>query len=48
MLPALSRVERLGWEVELLGLTPGDHVVGLHDGSFSRELWQGPGPVVRL
>jgi error-prone DNA polymerase len=29
-LPALGRAERLGWEVELLRLTPGDHVVGLH------------------
>jgi error-prone DNA polymerase len=29
-LPALGQAERLGWEVELLGLTPGDHVVGLY------------------
>jgi len=29
-LPALGRAERLGWEVELLGLTPGDHVMGLY------------------
>jgi error-prone DNA polymerase len=29
-LPALGRAERLGWELELLGLTPGDHVVGLY------------------
>jgi error-prone DNA polymerase len=28
-LPALSRGERLGWEYELLGTTPGDHVMGL-------------------
>jgi len=29
-LPALGRAERLAWEVELLGLTPGDHVMGLY------------------
>jgi error-prone DNA polymerase len=37
-LPALSRAERLGWEVELLGLTPGDHVMGLY-----REVLQAQG-----
>jgi error-prone DNA polymerase len=26
----VGRAERLGWEVELLGLTPGDHVGGLY------------------
>jgi error-prone DNA polymerase len=30
MLPALGRAERLAWEVELLGLTPGDHLMGLY------------------
>jgi error-prone DNA polymerase len=29
-LPALGRAERLGWEMDLLGLTPGDHVVSLY------------------
>jgi len=29
-LPTLGQVERLGWEYELLGMTPGDHVVGLY------------------
>jgi error-prone DNA polymerase len=29
-LPTLSRAERLGWEYELLGMTPGDHVMGLY------------------
>ena len=29
-LPALGQAERLGWEVELLGMTPGDHVMGLY------------------
>jgi len=37
-LPALGRAERLGWEVELLGLTPGDHVIGLY-----REVLQAQG-----
>ena len=38
-LPALGRAERLRWEIELLGLTPGDHVVGLHHDSLSRDVW---------
>ena len=29
-LPVLSRRERLGWEYELLGLAPGDHVMRLY------------------
>jgi error-prone DNA polymerase len=29
-LPALDRAERLAWEYELLGLAPGDHVMGLY------------------
>ncbi len=29
-LPTLSRKERLGWEYELLGLAPGDHVMRLY------------------
>jgi error-prone DNA polymerase len=29
-LPALGRAERLAWEMELLGLTPGDHVMDLY------------------
>lgn len=29
-LPALSAGEKLGWEYELLGLAPGDHVMRLH------------------
>jgi len=29
-LPVLSEAERLGWEYELLGLAPGDHVMRLH------------------
>ena len=37
-LPALGRAERLGWEVELLGLTPGDHVMDLY-----REALRGQG-----
>ena len=28
-LPALSHKEKLGWEYELLGLAPGDHVMSL-------------------
>ena len=29
-LPVLERAERLAWEYELLGLAPGDHVMGLY------------------
>ena len=29
-LPILSRTERLSWEYELLGMTPGDHVMELY------------------
>ncbi|UCC64842.1 MAG: error-prone DNA polymerase [Anaerolineae bacterium] len=29
-LPILSKAERLGWEYELLGMTPGDHVMALY------------------
>jgi len=29
-LPALSLAERLGWEVELLGMAPGNHVMALY------------------
>jgi error-prone DNA polymerase len=29
-LPALEQAERLAWEVELLGLTPGNHVMSLY------------------
>jgi error-prone DNA polymerase len=29
-LPVLSEAERLGWEYELLGLAPGDHVMRLY------------------
>jgi error-prone DNA polymerase len=29
-LPALTRTERLGWEYELLGLAPDDHVLNLY------------------
>jgi error-prone DNA polymerase len=29
-LPVLDRAERLAWEYELLGLAPGDHVMGLY------------------
>jgi error-prone DNA polymerase len=29
-LPSLKRAERMGWEYELLGMAPDDHVMGLY------------------
>jgi len=42
-LPALGRAERLGWEVELLGLTPGDHVMGLYREALRAQSVQSSG-----
>ena len=36
-LPALSRKERLGWEYELLGLAPGEHVMQLYRGRLQKR-----------
>ncbi|MBU1747233.1 MAG: error-prone DNA polymerase, partial [Chloroflexi bacterium] len=36
-LPALSDAERLGWEYDLLGLAPGDHVLSLYRAALRRQ-----------
>jgi error-prone DNA polymerase len=36
-LPALSQAERLAWEYELMGLAPGDHVMGLYREALQAE-----------
>jgi error-prone DNA polymerase len=46
-LPALGRAERLGWELELLGLTPGDHVVGLYRQALRAQGVQSSGELER-
>jgi error-prone DNA polymerase len=55
-LPHLDRAERLAWEYELLGLTPGEHVMNLYRDALqakgvqtSRSLEQGEdGQIVRV
>jgi error-prone DNA polymerase len=36
-LPALSQAERLGWEYELLGMAPGEHVMQLYREQLQRR-----------